>query len=302
MTAAAARSAEGDRPPVPPPLVLFVSVLAMSTAAPLVRFAAAEPLAIAFWRLALALPIIALLITVRGQWPALRRLGRREWLVSVAAGVLLAAHFWSWIASVTLTSVAASVALVSTQPVWVALFAMVTLRERPEPRHWVGIGVAVLGAAVIGWGDLGGGPDPLRGDLLALLGAVFVAGYYVIGRRLRQGIGLWPYVFVVYGCAAVTLLGAMLATGAPVATGHQPVDWLVFLGLALGPMMIGHTGQNWALRYLPAYAVNLTLLGEPVGATLLAWALPGIGEAPPLPAVLGGAMILSGIVVGTRRK
>lgn len=302
MTAGAPAADRAGRPPVPPAAVLFVSVLAMSTAAPLVRFATTDPLAISFWRLTLALPLIALLLTIRGEWGALRQLGRREWMISILAGVLLAAHFWSWVASVTLTSVAASVALVSTQPVWVALFAMVALRERPDPRHWVGIGVAVLGAVVIGWGDLSGGPDPIRGDALALAGAFFVAGYYVIGRGLRRGIGLWPYVFVVYGCASAVLLIALLVTGAPIATGHETHDWLVFLGLALLPTMIGHTGQNWALRYLPAYLVNLTLLGEPVGATLLAWALPGIREAPPLAAVVGGVIILSGIVIGTRRK
>ena len=302
MTAAARPSEGADRPPAPPAVVLFVSVLAMSTAAPLVRFATTDPLAISFWRLALALPVIAILLTVRGEWAALRRLGRREWLISILAGVLLAFHFWSWVASLSLTSVAASVALVSTQPVWVALFAMVTLREQPEPRQWMGIAVAVLGAAVIGWGDLSGGPDPIRGDALALAGAFFVAGYYVIGRRLRRGIGLWPYVFVVYGCAAAVLLIALLITGVPIVAGHDRHDWLVFLGLALIPTMIGHTGQNWALRYLPAYAVNLTLLGEPVGATLLAWVLPGIRETPPLAAVAGGVMILSGIVIGMRRK
>ena len=103
---------------------------------------------------------------------------------------------------------------------------------------------------------------------------------------------------MVYGCAALTLAAGLLLTGEPLASGHTDVDWLVFLGLAVGPMMIGHTGQNWALRYLPAYAVNLSLLGEPVGATLIAWLLPGIAEVPPLQAVVGGALILTGILLG----
>jgi drug/metabolite transporter (DMT)-like permease len=231
-----------------------------------------------------------------------RALRGREWAVAGVAGVFLAGHFASWIASVSLTSVAASVALVSTQPVWVALFAMVALRERPRPQQWLGIVVAVLGAAWIGWGDMEAGPEPLRGDLLALLGALLVAAYYVIGRGLRRRIDLWPYVAVVYGAATLALLVALLATRTPLAAPYTSVDWLVFLALAVGPMMIGHTGQNYALRYLPAYAVNLSLLGEPVGATLIAWMLPGIAEVPTAAALGGGALILGGILLGLRRR
>lgn len=287
---------------VAPGVVLFASVLAISWAAPLIRLADAPALAVSFWRLAFSMAFIASMLSLRGEWGALRRLSGREWAVAALAGVLLAGHFVSWIASVSLTSVAASVALVSTQPVWVALFATVALRERPTPRQWLGIAVAVVGAAWIGWGDLAGGPDPVRGDLLALLGAVLVAAYYVIGRGLRRRIDLWPYVAVVYGAATLTLLATLLLTGVPLVRGYGTAEWLVFLGLAVGPMMIGHTGQNWALRYLPAYAVNLSLLGEPVGATLIAWLLPWVAEVPPREAVWGGLLILVGISLGMRRR
>jgi drug/metabolite transporter (DMT)-like permease len=282
--------------------VLLVSVAAMSWAAPLIRFSDAPPLVVSFWRLAFSLPFVLGMLAVRGEFGELRRLRGRDWAVAALAGVFLAAHFATWIASVGLTSVAASVSLVATQPVWVALFGAIVLREVPLPRQWLGIGVAVAGAAVIGWGDWGAGPDPLLGDLLAISGAVLVAAYYVIGRKLRQGIGLWPYVAVVYGFATLTLLVTLLATGEPVTGPFPPTDWLVFLGLAVGPMMIGHTGQNWALRYLPAYAVNLTLLGEPVGSTLIAWLLPAIAETPAFITLAGGMLILFGIVLGIRRK
>ncbi|MEX0912123.1 MAG: DMT family transporter [Gemmatimonadota bacterium] len=302
MTGAAAAPSAGRRAPVSPSVVLFISVLAMSWAAPLIRFATADALAISFWRVAIALPCIAAMLTLRREWSDLAILRPREWATAILAGVFLAGHFATWIASVALTSVAASVALVATQPVWVAIFALVALGERPSSRQWAGIVIAVLGAGVIGWGDLGGGADPIRGDLLALAGAMLVAGYYVIGRNLRVGIGLWPYVGIVYGAAAVTLLLALLSTGQPVFGPYPARDWLVFLGLAAGPMMIGHTGQNWALRYLPAYAVNLTLLGEPLGATIIAWLLPAIAETPPVEAVLGGTLILTGILLGLRRR
>lgn len=288
--------------PVAPGLVLVCSVIAMSWAAPLVRFTDAPALAVSFWRLAFSLIIIAVMLTARGEWGHLRVLTRWQWLTAASAGILLAVHFVSWIASLALTSVAASVALVNTQPIWVALFAAMAFGEHPSRRQALGICLAVIGAAVIGWGDLAGGPDPVRGDLLALLGAVLVAGYYVIGRGLRQQIELLPYVAIVYGFATLALLLALLVTDVPLVEGYARGDWLVFIGLAALPMMIGHTGQNWALRYLPAYVVNLTLLGEPVGATLIAWLLPAIAEVPPASAVTGGALILAGILLGMRRR
>lgn len=286
-----------------PGVVLFASVLAVSWAAPLIRLSDAPALAVSFWRLAFSLVLVSGMLTARGEWRVLRALRVREWVVAAVAGVCLAGHFVAWIASVGLTSVAASVALVCTQPVWVALLGLVTLGERPGSRQWLGIALAVAGAAWIGWGDVGrAAPAPLRGDLLALLGAVLVAVYYVIGRGLRQRIPIWPYVLAVYGCATVVLLGALLVSRVPLASGYGTGDWLVFAALALGPMMVGHTGQNWALRYLPAHTVNLSLLGEPVGATLIAWLLPAISEPPPTTALAGGALVLTGIVLGMRRR
>ncbi|HEX2093991.1 MAG TPA: DMT family transporter [Longimicrobiaceae bacterium] len=289
------------RPEVPPALVLLLSILAISWAAPLVRFSQAPALAVSFWRLAFSVALIAAVLTVRREWGALRRLSRGDLLTAAVAGVFLAGHFATWITSIGMTSVAASVLLVDTAPVFVAVLSAVFLRERPSRRQWAGILLAVAGAGWIGWGDFQGGTDPLKGDLLALSGAVLVAGYYVIGRRLRARIELWPFVGVVYGCAALTLLAVLPLAGVPY-TGYAPTDWMVFAGLAVGPMMIGHTGQNWALRYLPAYVVNLSLLGEPVGATLIAWLLPAIAETPPPAALGGGALILLGLLLGMTRR
>jgi drug/metabolite transporter (DMT)-like permease len=301
--AAAAPAARGAPPvpPVAPGLVLFLSVAAISWAAPLVRFTEAPALVISFWRLAFSVVLIAMVLTARGEWRALGRLRPAEWGIALLAGVFLAGHFVAWIASLALTTVAASVAIVSTAPIWVAVIGVVALGEHPSRRQWLGVLLAVAGTAWIGWGDFRGGEDALRGDLLALLGAVLVAAYYVIGRRLRRRIDIWPYVAVVYGCATLVLLMAAAAAAVPLVQGHGRVDWTVFLALAVGPMMIGHTGQNWALRYLPAYVVNLSLLGEPIGATLLAWLLPAIAEVPPLQTLMGGALILTGILLGMRK-
>ena len=283
---------------VAPGLVLLVAVLAMSWGGPLVRYATAPPLVVAGWRVGFSVLFIAVVVLARDRGRGIRGLPVRDWALAAASGVFLAGHFWSWIASLSYTTVASSVVLVNTQPIFVAVLSILFLGERPTRRQWTGIAVAVVGAAVIGWGDLRGGPRPLFGDLLAIAGAVFVSLYYVIGRRLRQRMDLWSYIGVVYGVAGGVLLGAAAALPGVAVTGYPASDWAVFLALAAGPMMIGHTGVNYALRHVRAYVANLALLGEPIGATLLAWWLPGIRERPSIQLVLGGSLVLLGIGLG----
>ncbi|MCU0623771.1 MAG: DMT family transporter [Gemmatimonadaceae bacterium] len=294
-----------SRSPVAP-LVLCVAVLAISTAAPLVRLADAAPLVIVTWRLGLSVAVVGALAMAGGTWRQWRRLSRGDLLLALGAGVSLAVHFWSWTASIGLTSVAASVVLVNLQPVIVAAGSAWWLHERPSRRQWAGVMVAVVGAGIVGLGDgalarpSAPGRHPALGNALAVVGAVTAAAYYLAGRRLRASLDLWPYTTLVYGTCFVVLLGAALVTGAslwPVT----PREVGLYAALALGPMLLGHTGMNWALRHLPAFVVNLTVLGEPVGATLLAWAIPAIGESPSPTVLLGGALVLAGAVRAARR-
>jgi drug/metabolite transporter (DMT)-like permease len=285
-------------------LVLVLALVGISFAGPLTRLSHAHPLAIATWRLGFALLVISVLLVARGEWRQWRRLRAREIALACGAGVLLALHFWSWNASVSMTTVAASVVLVNTQPVIVALLSALWLREVPARRQWAGIGVAMLGALVVAGPELAASGDTARratlGNLLAVVGAITAAIYFVTGRRLRGTLDLWPYVGLVYGACFVALVGLSLATG--VRLGGQPTRELaIFLALALGPMLLGHTGLNWALRYLPAYVVNLTLLGEPVGATIIAALLPGIREVPHAATLVGGALILLGVLGASRQ-
>lgn len=299
VTTATHAAAGGARDrPLPPGLVLAAAVFALGWAGPLVRFSGAPAIVIAAWRLLFSVAAIAVVLTTRRRWGDVLRLTPRDWLLALASGTLLAAHFWSWITSLQWTSVASSVVLVNTQPVFVALFSALLLGERANRRQWTGIGVAVAGAAVIGWGDFGLGAAPLYGDVLAVAGAVFAAGYYVIGRSLRQRLDLWVYIGVVYGVAAAVLTCAVAVDPSASMWGHAPADWAVFLALAAGPMMIGHTGVNYALRYMPAYVANLATLGEPIGATIIAWVLPAIAEAPSAQVVVGGVLVGGGILVG----
>ncbi len=289
------------------PLVLAVAVIGISFAAPLIRLSAAAPLAIATWRLGLSMVIIALALAVTGGWRQWQRLTVRELGVALAAGVALAIHFWSWNASLRYTSVAASVVLVNIQPVLVAALSGPWLGESLERRQWVGVGIALVGALVVALADAGGAAGgisldsgALYGDGLALLGGVMAALYYLAGRRLRQKLDLWPYVGLVYGACFVTLVAFAFAAGIPL-TPQPPRELAIFAALAAGPMLVGHTGMNWALKHMPAYVVNLTVLGEPVGATLLALVLPWIREVPTFSTLAGGVLVLVGVLVTARR-
>lgn len=291
-------------PGASPLVVLLVAVLGISVAAPLIRISAAHPIAIAFWRLALSLLVVAVALARTGSWRQLRGMSRLELAVAFGAGTMLALHFWSWNTSLGLTTVAASVVLVNLQPAFVVAGSALFLGERPERRQAFGILLAMVGAIVVGTAGspamLPGGGRAMLGNLLALLGAVTAAAYYLGGRRLRAALDLWPYVAVVYGACTLVLLVIAVSLGVPLLP-QPPREWAIFAALAIGPMLLGHTGMNWALRYLPAYVVNLTVLGEPVGATLLAWMLPGIEEVPGVWTLAGGALVLLGAMAASWR-
>ena len=283
-----------------PALVLALAVLGISIAAPLVRLSNAHPLAIAIWRLGFSLVIVGGFLLATGSWRQWRKLSRKSAAIAAVAGILLALHFWSWNTSIGLTTVAASVVLVNLQVPIVASAGAIWLREPPNRLQWTGIAMAMAGALVVALPDIGGAfrddRRALLGDALALIGAATAAGYYLAGRRLRATIDLWPYVGLVYGACLVTLVLIAGVVGAPVLA-QPPRELAIFAALAIGPMMLGHTGMNWALAYLPAFVVSLTVLGEPVGATILAALIPGIGEVPSLITIFGGAIILLGIVL-----
>lgn len=289
-----------EPPAVSPTAALVVAVFAISWAGPLVRFASAPALAVSAWRLLMSVAFIAIVLLVRRT--PVPRLSHRDWLLATAAGLFLALHFWSWIASISLTTVSSSVVLVSTQPVFVALLSGAVLGERATSRQWAGIAVAVTGAIIIAWGDFGLGANAILGDALALAGALFVSIYYVIGRRLRLQMDLWWYIFIIYGIAALALVLAIAVMPAVPLTGFPGRDWLIFAALAAGPMMLGHTAVNYALRYVRAYIANIAILGEPIGATLIAWLLPAIAEVPGPQTMVGGILILAGIAVTVIRR
>ncbi|MBN1665731.1 MAG: DMT family transporter, partial [Anaerolineales bacterium] len=210
--------------------------------------------------------------------------------------------------------VASSVVLVSTTPLWVALLSPLTIKEPIRRLVLVGMALAMLGGVIIGLSDAcslqAGGihcppwrefvaGEAFIGDLLALAGALAAAGYMLVGRRLRDRMSLLPYIFVVYGMAALVLVLVLLVSGAP-AFGYAPRNYLWLLLLALVPQLLGHSTFNWALRYLSAAYVSVTLLGEPIGSAILAYFL--LGETPGALLIAGGILILAGIYVASTRR
>ncbi|QAU11741.1 DMT family transporter [Halorubrum sp. BOL3-1] len=286
-----------SKPVVSPSAGLAVAVVAVSAGAILVRLSDAPSSVAAFYRvLFTTLPLASVAAwRYRAEFARIRP---RDLAFTVLSGVALAVHFAAWFESLRWTSVAASVTLVQAQPVFVVLGAWLLLRERVTRRMAAGIAVAVAGMASMSLGDSLGvvaiGPRPLYGNALALSGAVAAAGYVLAGRSLRQRISLIPYVTVVYGVCVIVLLAFVLAAGHPL-TGYPSREWLLFVGMAAGPGLLGHTVLNWALAHLESSVVSVSLLGEPVGATLLAFVL--LSETPMSTTVAGGCVVLLGIYV-----
>jgi drug/metabolite transporter (DMT)-like permease len=291
---------------VPPMAALVVAVLAVSTSAILVRWSTAPSLVKAFYRvLFTTLALVPFALARPSDRRAFARLRGRDLVVAVGSGVALAVHFAAWFESLRWTSVAASVTLVQSQPVFVAVGAWALLDERVTHKTVAGILIAVSGMVLLGGGEavLGAalrGANPLLGNGLALLGAVAYTGYVLAGRSLRQRFPLLPYVIVVYAVCAGVLLAAVVGRGHPLV-GYPATEWLLFAGMALGPGIFGHTVVNWALAHVESSVVSVTLVGEPVGSTVLAALL--LAEVPTAATVLGGAIILAGIyVTATARR
>jgi drug/metabolite transporter (DMT)-like permease len=297
------------------PIALIVATLAVSTSSIFIRFAqmdGAPSLVIAALRMSIATLLIAPVALTR-HWDEIKRFTRTEVLLGVFSGIFLALHFATWITSLEYTSVASSVVFVGTGPLWVALLSPMLLKEHISRIAIVGLAVAVVGGAIIGLSNAcvwDGGlvcqslQDALQGramwgNFLAVMGAWAVTGYLILGRKLRAGTSLVPYIFLVYGMAAITLLIILFVSGnSPFGYEAKIYGW-IFL-LAVIPQLIGHTTYNWTLKYLTAALVSVTVLGEPIGSAILAFFL--LNETPSLMAIVGGILILVGISLSSRNS
>jgi drug/metabolite transporter (DMT)-like permease len=280
---------------------LTVGVLAVSTAAILVRVAAAPALALACWRTGIAAVVLAPFALRTGVVPA-----RRQRYLLGLSGLLLGAHFALWFASLALTTVASSSVLVSLSPIVVGAGSALVLREPPSRTTWLGLVLSVLGAVVFVVDDLGGaagGPRALLGDVLALAAALAVAGYLLLGRHARRTLPVSVYGLWTYGCAALALLAVSVTTGTNLGiggTGYPPATWLAIAGLVVGPQLLGHTVFNLVMGKVSATVVAVVIIAEPVGATLLAMLL--LGEAPSGAFYVGTPLVLVGVLLAVRAQ
>jgi drug/metabolite transporter (DMT)-like permease len=280
-------------PRVHPGAALVGGIFAVSTGAIFARLAEAPALVTAAYRVTIAVLVLAPFCIVLSRH-ALLAMTRRQFAMGAAAGTFLALHFATWIASLDYTSVANSVVLVNTNPLWVGLLSPVVTGERVHRLTAVGIGLSLLGGCLIGYGDMTTDSGALRGDLLAVAGGMCAAAYLMLGRNLRKQLPVSAYVLVCYGCAAV-VLWLMVALFRQPVTGFSTGTWGAFLGMALIAQVIGHTSYNWALGWVTPGLVAVSLLGEPVCASIMAYFL--FDEGITVLKLLGGLVILSAIIL-----
>lgn len=283
----------GTAPAFNPYFALVIGVLAVSTGAIFARLADAPALVIAAYRVGLAFLILAPLAWFKARHEIIA-LSKRELMLAAVSGFFLAMHFATWISSLNYTSVANSVVLVNTIPLWVGLLTPLIVKERVKRATVFGIIISLIGGTIIGYGDFATGGKALLGDALALIGSMCAAVYLLLGRSLRRKLSLLPYIFICYGSAAVILWIIVICLGLPIFGFNQTTIYALW-GMALISQLTGHTSYNWALKWFSAGLIAVSLLGEPIGATILAYII--FDEGLNAYKVIGGIFILAAIYI-----
>ena len=285
-----------EEPAVSPALMLTIAILAISMAAIFIRKADAPPLFVAFGRCFVSTAVL-LPFAARRFAREFKTIPKRSRNFALLAGALLGCHFAAWISSLSFSSVASCVLLTNTTPIWTALLMPLITHDRISSRVKWGIFVSFLGVLVIGVPAAAAGDSTWKGDALAISAAIFAALYLLSGSRARTHFSITSYLLVCYGTATVVLFGAVLASGTPL-TGYsyETLGWVAMLGLV--SQLIGHSTFNWALRYVSAAVVSLSLLTEPILTAAWAWLL--LNEPPTATVVVGGGIVLVGVWVATR--
>ena len=273
--------------------ILIIGIIGVSTGSIFARLADAPALVTAAYRVGLA----SLIIVPLAAWKArdeLRSLSFRDIRLAVLSGFFLALHFAIWISSLDYTAIANSVVLVNTIPLWVGLFTPLIAKDRLARATLISIIVSVVGGVIIGFGDFATGGRALLGDLLAVIGAICAAIYLLIGRNLRRKLSLISYVALCYGSAALFLWLVVLSLKLPL-TGYSTQTVTAFWAMALISQIMGHTSYNWALKWFSAGFVAVALLGEPIGATIMAYII--FDEGLTWVKSIGALLILSAIYI-----
>ncbi len=289
-------------PPFNPYIAVVIGVIAVSTSAILVKLAGdASAGMIAFYRLffAVLLMLPSILIKYRDE---IRSIKKRDWGLATLSGFFLALHFILWFESLNYTSVASSVVLVTLQPIFAFVGTYFFFGERFSVAAIISMFITLLGSFIISWGDFQISGMALFGDILALLGAVTVTGYFLLGQQMRRNLSLMTYSFIVYGISALTLLvyNVILQNE---FIGFSGETWIWFIALAIVPTFLGHSLFNWALRWLSTSTISMAIVFEPIGATILAYYI--LGEVVTSSQWLGGTIVIFGLflfIMSTTRK
>lgn len=285
-----------------PKSALFIGVIAVSTSAIFVRLADDAPAAItAFYRLFFAC-LLMLPFVILNYRHEFKHFSKKNWLFSILAGVFLALHFILWFESLHLTSVASSVVFVSIQPLFAFIGTYLLFQERFSYGAVISMIIAIFGSVIIGWGDFQLGGSALFGDMLAILGAIAITAYFLIGQSSRKNLSLMTYTFIVYGVASITLFLYNIGLQHSFV-GYSSTSWWAFLALAIIPTFFGHSLFNWCLRWLSTTTVSMAGLLEPIGASFLAFFF--LSETITWSQFLGGTIVIFGLylfIISTSKK
>lgn len=272
-----------------------VAMVSVSFASIFIKWSESDPFVIAAYRLAFSCAMLLPFMFLTGGFSGIRSFNRREVMLVLLSGLALTFHFGLWIVSLTLTLVSTSVILVTSHPIFVAAVSHFLLKERVKRVAVIGILIAFSGVALISISDYSEGSVTILGDLMAFLGGICAGIYFLSGRVARQSVAVAPYAFSVYGISSVLLFLSGAAAGDQLLVIDSR-EIILFLLLALLPTMLGHTMFNYALKKVPAHIVSTSVLGEPVGASILAYLLLP-GEVPNLWIIAGGALVVGGLYI-----
>ncbi|NUK29554.1 DMT family transporter [Parageobacillus sp. VR-IP] len=275
-----------------PYLALFVGALSVSTSAILVKWAHAPASVIAFYRLFFTVLLMTPFFIRYRYISELKEISCRDWAFSIFSGVLLALHFILWFESLNYTSVTSSVVLVTLQPLFAFAGGYVFFKEHLTAGALCSALLAITGSVIISWGDFQVSGKALFGDMLALLACAMVTGYWLFGQELRKRLSLMTYTYIVYGISSFVLFLYVIAFRLPLLS-YRKIDWLCFVLLAIVPTLLGHSLMNWSVKWVSAATVSMSILFEPVGASILAYFL--LGELIQPSQWIGGIFILTGI-------
>ncbi|MCX8083877.1 MAG: DMT family transporter [Calditerrivibrio sp.] len=283
--------------------IFTIGIISLAMASILVKFCDDVPsVMIATYRLVISSLILLIIFKIKGH--TFKTLGRKEFVLSIISGFILSLHFVSWFASLKLTSVASSVVLVTTNPLFVGLFSVIFLKERLHKEILIGIFLSIIGSMILALGDSGlkglviTDKNALLGDILALFGAICASCYLLIGSKVRETLDIVTYVTVAYTASAIFLLLFSIFQGLPF-TGYKDTSYISMILLAIFPQLIGHTAVNWSLKHLKPSMVAIGILGEPIGATILAYFI--FGELIDLYKFIGICLIFISILIASRK-